>query len=238
VAQRARSSSARGLIAVVLLAAGVLCAVLYAIANSHENHSFNSGATPPRQVQITAGRQYEISTPGGIDALHKKGLDQSTLRCSYATVGDQGSVNLDLTALGNDSRTTHAVATFIGPVSGLVQIACPELSATFIDDADNGSGDPAGLFMLLCVIFLTGGAALGLSALYRRGSGNGSGRRGSDRPDDQWPDDYRGEPGNPGDGYEQLLAPSPAPWRPRAADITDETWASAPPNEVPGETGR
>ena len=49
----------------------------------------------------------------------------------------------------------------------MVHIECRALTATFIDDADNVSGDPAGLFLLLCTIALTGGAMLGLSVLYR-----------------------------------------------------------------------
>ena len=54
-------------------------------------------------------------------------------------------------------------------MSGLVHIECRALTATYIDDADNVSGDPAGLLLLLCTIALTFGAVLGLSALYRRG---------------------------------------------------------------------
>ena len=36
-------------------ALAVLFAVLYRIDNSRENHSFNSGATPPASVRLTAG---------------------------------------------------------------------------------------------------------------------------------------------------------------------------------------
>lgn len=155
--------------AVLLIALAVVFAVLYRIENSREDHSYNSGGPPPVNVEITVGHQYEISTPGGMNRLIAQGGLPSALNCNYTPVDGTQTRQLSTTALATDTRTTHAVATFIAPVSGLVHIECRALTSTYIDDADNVSGDPAGLLLLLCTIALTFGAALGLSALYRRG---------------------------------------------------------------------
>jgi hypothetical protein len=156
-------------VAVVLIALAVVFAVLYRIENASENHSYNSGGAPPVDVKITLGKQYEISAPGGMSRLIAHGGLPSALNCNYTPVDGTQTRQLDTTALPTDTRTTHAVATFTGPVSGLVRIECRALGATYIDDADNAGGDPAGLFLLLCTVLLTLGAALGMSVLYRRG---------------------------------------------------------------------
>jgi hypothetical protein len=164
------SSSGLGLsaaLAIGLIALAALFAVLYRLDNSRENHSYNAGATPPANVRLTMGKTYEISTPGGLPSLTDRGVNPASLNCNYTPVVGSSTQQLAITALGNDSRTTHAVATFTAPVSGLVHIECRALIATFIDDADNVSGDPAGFFLLLCTIALTVGAMLGLSVLYR-----------------------------------------------------------------------
>jgi len=157
----------KAVLAVGLIALAALFAVLYRIDNSREDHSYNAGATPPTTVRLTKGRTYEISTPGGRSTLAATGASAGALNCNYTTVRGAETAELTTTSLGSDTRTTHAVATFVAPVSGLVHIECRALTATFIDDADNVSGDPAGLFLLLCTISLTIGAMVGLSVLYR-----------------------------------------------------------------------
>jgi hypothetical protein len=179
----------RATIAVVLIALAVLFAVLYRIENSREDHSYNSGGSPPKNVKVTLGKQYEISTPGGMGRLLALGGLPTALNCNYTPVDGTQTRQLDTTGLATDTRTTHTVATFIAPVSGLVRIECRALGATYIDDADNVGGDPAGLFLLLCTILLTLGAALGLSVLYQRGYGGFiglSGRQLREYDDDEY----------------------------------------------------
>ncbi len=160
----------RGIVAVISLVFGVVFLLLYAVLNHTENHSFNANATPPLNVAVTAGHTYEISTPGGIVGLLHRGASLSELSCTYTEPGGTAQP-LKISALGSDSRTTHAVATFVSPVSGSVHVECPELTGgTFIDDSDHGAADPAGLFLLLATIALALAVALGLSYLYRRTS--------------------------------------------------------------------
>jgi hypothetical protein len=185
----------RAAVAVALIALAVVFAVLYRIENSREDHSYNSGSPPPVNVKITLGQQYEVSTPGGMSRLIAQGGLPSALNCNYTPVDGTQTRQLNTTALPTDTRTTHSVATFIAPVSGVVRIECRALGATYIDDADNVGSDPAGLFLLLCTIALTLGAALGLSVLYRRGFAGLAGRF--------------GPPSVPSDGSEYRQLPPP-----------------------------
>jgi len=136
-------------------------------------------------------------------ALAAAGRDADALDCRYRPAGSSvDAQELKTTSLGTDTRTTHAVATFIAPVSGLVSITCGTLSQTYIDDADNTPGDPAGLFILLCAILLTIGVACAMSALYRRGSEQPSRpsrpTRHSHRWDDEVGESYSAVPPSPG----------------------------------------
>jgi hypothetical protein len=158
----------RGAIAVVLLVFGVLFFCLYFVLNGSEHHSFNSGATPPASVHITQGKVYEISTPGGVVGMQHRGLDPNSVSCSYTEDGGQAT-SLQISPLGAGTRTTHAVSTFIAPVTGDVRLDCTEMSGgVFVDDADNGAGDPAGLFLLLATIAISLAVPLGMSFLYKR----------------------------------------------------------------------
>ena len=88
------------------------------------------------------------------------------VQCTFSQDGGAAST-LGITTL-TDSRTVHAFATFVGPVTGKISIACNGVPALFVDDADDVSSDPAALFVLLATICLTLGTALALSQLYRR----------------------------------------------------------------------
>ena len=151
----------------LLLASGLLFAVLYHLSNNAEHHSFNAGAAAPYAVHVTLGRQYELSTPGGVKWLAAQGVTAAQVSCTYYRRGGGGGA-LALTALGSDTRTVHAVATFIGPVTDSIHLQCTEVAGSYVDDADNGASDPAGLFILLATVSLSAGALLAMSVLYRR----------------------------------------------------------------------
>ena len=166
-----RSLPGRGPIALVLLVLGVGLFCLYLVFNGSEHHSYNAGAKPAQNVQVTGGKVYEISTPGGVVGLQHRGLDPNSIACTYST-SQVASSSLSISSLGGGTRTTHAVATFVAPVSGDISISCTELSSgVFVDDADNAPSDPSGLFLLLATIALGVGAPIGMSYLYSRSLG-------------------------------------------------------------------
>ena len=161
-------------IAVALIIATVLFAGLYRVANGVEKHSYNAGAVPPTTVVLTSGRTYEISLPGGRDALEKRGVSvtQALAQCAWTQrSGSPSEQVLDVTVVSADVRPTHAIATFVAPVSGRVHIDCAGWGAVYVDNADNAGWDYAGLFLVLTTICLTLAVALGLSALYARSGG-------------------------------------------------------------------
>ncbi len=160
-------SRRKGGCAVGLVIAAVLFAGLYRVANGVEKHSYNAGAVPPMTVSLTAGHIYEISVPGGRKALQDRGVSASQAQCSWSQ-GAQTEQVLTVTVLSADVRPTHAIATFVAPVSGEVHIDCAGWGAVYVDDADNSGWDYAGLFLVLTAVFLTLGVALGLSAAYAR----------------------------------------------------------------------
>jgi hypothetical protein len=169
-APSSRASRSRDLapLSVLLLGVGVVFAVLYVVFNGSEHHSFNAGALAPDTVHVTAGKTYEISTPGGVKAIAKRGGDPNTVSCSY-TVSNGASAPLTVAALGTGTRTTHAIATFLAPVTGRIHVDCQGLAGgTYVDNSDDAATDYSGLFILLSVFAFTGGAGFGMSALYRR----------------------------------------------------------------------
>ncbi|HEU5006761.1 MAG TPA: hypothetical protein VFT67_07300 [Jatrophihabitantaceae bacterium] len=160
-----------GAVAVVLLVMGILLGGLYRVTSGTERHSYASDAVPPANVHVTAGHSYMISVPGGVSALQDRDLSPSGLRCEWST-GGSAAQPLSVQLYGPDSKATDAVGTFTAPITGDVHIDCTGWGAVFVDDADDAGGDLAGLFLVLCVIALTLGAALGLSALRLRHEGS------------------------------------------------------------------
>lgn len=160
-----RRASPRGVIALVLLAVALVFAVLYLLADNSEHHSYNAGAAPSATYRVTEGQLYEISVPGGIDALTARGVSIDQFNCTWT--GNGTTANLPVTALGAGTRTVHAVATFTAPTTGNIAISCSDLPAVYVDDADNSPADSAGRDLLIATIALTIAAALGMSALYQ-----------------------------------------------------------------------
>lgn len=143
---------------------GILLAGLYRVASGNERHAYSSGAVPPSSIHVTSGHSYLISVPGGVSALQDHDLNPSGLRCEWSS-GGSATQALSVQLYGPDSKATDAIGTFAAPVGGQIHVDCIGWGAVFVDDADDASGDLAGLFLLLCVIVLTFGAGLGLSAL-------------------------------------------------------------------------
>jgi hypothetical protein len=162
-----RRRAQHGGVAVVLLVVGILLAGLYRVTSGTERHAYSSDAVPPSTVHVTVGHTYLISVPGGVSALQDHDLSPSGLRCEWSS-GGAASQLLNVQLYGPDSKATDAIGTFGAPVNGDIHVDCIGWGAVFVDDADDAGGDLAGLFLVLCVVALTLGAALGLSALRMR----------------------------------------------------------------------
>ena len=162
----------RSVAVVAILSGGLLLSSiaflgLWRIADDSQNHAYNPGAVPPTMVALTAGKQYQISTADGPEALAAQHTNTLKDACTWSE-GGSAPQTLAVTPIASDSRSTHVVATFVAPASGDLHIACPAWGAVWVDDADDAPTDLAGLFLLLGVITLTSGVILAFTALYRR----------------------------------------------------------------------
>lgn len=160
VTQRLRLGPA----AVALLMVGVLLCAGYRVASGAEHHAYSSGGPPPGAVRLTAGTSYLLSVRGGMAALRARGADPTAARCDWSVDGSAAQA-LTVTPLGADTNATDAVASFVAPYTGELQLACDGWGAVYVDDADKTAFDTAGLLLVLATITLTIGAGLGLSAL-------------------------------------------------------------------------
>jgi hypothetical protein len=168
------AAARRSAIAVTLVVIGLLCLGLWRVLSGSEHQAFAKGATPPSSSAVTAQHQYSLAVPGGVPAMLSHGISSINsnggtalaLTCQWS-IGGAASQGLPVTpeSIGTKAETT--VAHFIAPVTGKLSITCDGWGAMFVPDADTGSGDPSGFFLLLAIITLTIGACLGLSLGYQ-----------------------------------------------------------------------
>lgn len=161
--------------AVVLLFAALIFAGLCRIVGGTQRHSYSPGAAPPAHAQVIENKTYELAVPGGVRSLQDRGMDVAQLQCQWSAP-DSGDQLLDVSPVGADSKATNTIGTFVSPYTGAIAVDCSGWGAVFIDDAEGAAPDVSGLFLVLCVLTLTAGAALALAALRgyavaSRGSG-------------------------------------------------------------------
>ena len=172
----------RAAIAVVLLLAGLALAAAFRVISGTEHQAFAVGAVPPSSTPVTEGKTYELSVPGGVPALKKKGVDVTTAQCAWSVAGS-GSQVLEVAASGADTKAINTVGTFVSPVNGSIHVDCAGWGPMYIDDADNTPSDVAGWCLVLGVIALAVGAGLGVSAM--RMASEASARSRAARDDEQ-----------------------------------------------------
>lgn len=156
-----------GLIGAVLLILAIACAVAYRVAASSEHHSYAASGVPPATSQVTTGKTYFLSVPGGVGALQRAGIDAGHLQCQWSAPGS-GAQLLAIAPLGSSTKATDAIATFLGPYTGPMSVDCVGWGAVFIDDADNAPTDYAGMLLLLATIGFTLGIPFALAGLRNR----------------------------------------------------------------------
>jgi hypothetical protein len=152
--------------AVVLSILGIAFAGTALIAAHSQQTSYFDRSTPPMYVHVTKGKSYLLSVHGGADTLSAQGLNASSLNCQYSTRENPAVQTLAVTALSPDSRAVNSVATIDAPTTGDIRVQCPNFNGNvYLDGADNAPFDLAGLYILLCIITLTFGIALGIGAV-------------------------------------------------------------------------
>lgn len=152
---------------VVLVALGLILWVMHHLLAGQEHHSYTSGSSPPRQVELHDGTTYWLAVPGGVAAAKKAGVDTTTLTCTAQRVG-AADVPLRITVQERGTKAVDQIASFPSPLSARVHIACDGLDAVYVD---NATADPSGYLLVLATIALAVGIPLLLSGLRRRGRG-------------------------------------------------------------------
>ena len=165
--------SRRGAFGAGLLLLGFLCLALWRVVSGAEHQAFAIGATPADSYAVKAGNDYSLAVPGGVRALVKHHIPQVPgqngtvlgLSCQWS-VGGSANQALSLAVESLDTKAETTVARFTSPVTGKISVTCDGWGRVFIPDADSGSSDPSGWFLLLSILALTVGASLALSAGY------------------------------------------------------------------------
>lgn len=157
---------------------GLVLAGLYRLVSGGEHTAYASAGVPPATAHVTDGKTYELSVPGGVRTLQKRGADVNSPECQWSAPGAAGQV-LQAQASGPDTKAINVVATFVAPVTGDIAVSCAGWGAMFIDDADSAPADLAGWLLVLAVLALTAGVGLGVSALCSAGGEAGQARRGN-----------------------------------------------------------
>jgi hypothetical protein len=171
----ARRGGVRTIFAVVLLLAGLASLGVWKIAAGNENLPYDAGATPPASVHVTKDRQYSLAVPGGVRAMLARGVPtkgvsgqtQISLECTWssrATTGTSGTA-LIVSSESTSTKAENTVGHFAAPVTGDIQVLCAGWGAMFVPDSDDRPTDWAGVALLLAIVTLTVGAALGLTEL-------------------------------------------------------------------------
>jgi len=149
--------------ATLLLVLGVLLLGLYRVSSGTENHAYSSSPDAPTSFKLTAGEEYHLSVPGGVEALKKRAADVTTAQCEWSINGSATQA-LVVSAEGEDTKATNVVGSFVSPFTGALHIDCVGWGPVFVDDADNTKPDYALGFLIAATIVLTLGVALAMSA--------------------------------------------------------------------------
>jgi len=163
-----RARVIRAAAATALIIAGVLFGALYRIVSGTEHHAFAVGAVAPNTAHVTLDQTYTLSAPGGVTTLRARGVDVNTAQCEWS-VGGSASQALAVAAVGESTKATNVVGTFVAPYTGDIHVDCLGWGPMFLDNADGTAGDKAGWLLLLATVTLTIGVALGMAALRSSG---------------------------------------------------------------------
>ena len=193
-----RRGPARAALAGSLLLIGLLALGVWRVLSGTEPLPYDGNATPPASARVTAGQTYALAVPGGVTAMLAHGVplassqsgDLINLQCSWRTPG-RDSQTLSVAAEHTDTKAENTVGHFVAPITGPVHVDCAGWGSMFIPDADNRPPDLAGWALVVSVLTLTTGAAVGLSELRlavrrRRESTGGSWRADGGRPGREW----------------------------------------------------
>jgi hypothetical protein len=171
-----RGGAARPVIAAALLLVALASLGLWRVLDGSEDLPFADSATPPNSVQVTLDHTYSLAVPGGVRAMLAHGVPAASssagqlisLQCTWTSPGRAGGGQaLAVSAENVGTKAENTVGQFVAPIGGAIHVDCDGWGAMFIPDSDDRPLDLAGWALLVAVLSLSVGAALGLSELRR-----------------------------------------------------------------------
>lgn len=170
--QPANRASRRLAAGVVLVLLAITCLGLAKLVAGAQRHAYDAHATPPATYSVTAGRDYQLSTSAGVDALVKSGVIANGAQPSCLAIGEDGvQTPLQLDSVRDDPRDLHVFANWHSAITDQVHIACNGVPAVFLDDADDSPPDYSAPLILLAAVLGVIGVVLLASGAYAAASG-------------------------------------------------------------------
>ena len=102
----------------------------------------------------------------GVPTRVVDGQDVVNLQCTWAQPSSvSGAQPLQVSAEATGTKAENTVGHFVAPVTGRIHVDCAGWGAMFVPDSTDRAFDWAGLALLVAVVALTVGGALGLGEL-------------------------------------------------------------------------
>jgi len=173
--RRRRARPSRTLPAgLVLIVIGLAAWALYGVSSGRENTvQHPNGAAAPTLVRLTAGHQYWLAVPGGVDSVRAAGVDPTKLACFAAAPQSRPDTGLAVTGVVDtstgDTKFVDRIGSFYAARSGRFHVTCTGLGTVFVANAADAGFEWSGFWLLLASGALLVGFALFLSGLRQAG---------------------------------------------------------------------
>lgn len=134
-----------------------------------QRHAYDPHATPPATYSVTAGRDYQLSSAKGVEALVKSGVVANGAQPNCLAIGEDGvQTPMQLESVRDDARDLHVFANWHSTITDQVHISCSGVPAVFIDDADDSPPDYGAPLTVLAAVLGAVGVVMVASGVYAR----------------------------------------------------------------------
>lgn len=161
------SARLRFVVGGLVLSLGFVALAASNVTSRAQHHAYDAGAQPPASVHLTAGKHYQLSSPGGVQPLVNAGVLAANvnLTCVATPTGGGIAQLLTLQDASGDTRNLTVFASFTSSQTGDFHVQCPGVPKVFVDDADNAAFDWSGLLTVLASLLLVAGVGVFASGL-------------------------------------------------------------------------
>lgn len=161
--------NARLAVGVVLVLLAITFLGLAKLVSGAQRHAYDPHATPPATYSVTAGRDYQLSSSKGVEALVKSGVIAAGAKPNCVATGEDGvQTPMPLESVRDDPRDLHVFADWHSTITDQVHISCSGVPAVFLDDADDSPPDYSAPLTVLAAVLGAAGVVMVASGAYAR----------------------------------------------------------------------